>query len=62
MQHFKAERDEVGAALWSHVCVVVVVEDPLPPLADPPPSHDHVMDGMRTRPLRWRSVLVRLRA
>ncbi len=34
-EDFWAERGEVGAALWSHVCVVVVMEDPPPPLADP---------------------------
>ncbi len=27
---FLAESDEVGAALWSHVCIIVVVEDPPP--------------------------------
>ncbi len=40
--NFLVERDEVGAALWSHVCVVV--EDPPPP---PPPSrlalHSHMI-------------------
>ncbi len=35
------------AALWNHVCVVVVMEDP-PPGWLPP----HVMDGWGTRPLR----------
>ena len=32
---FWAERDEVGAALWSDVRVVIVVVQP-PPLPDPP--------------------------
>ncbi len=40
------------AALWSHVCVVVMEA----PLAGWPPSH--VMDCLGARPLRWLSVLV----
>ncbi len=27
---FWAERDEVGAALWSQDCIVVIMEDPAP--------------------------------
>ena len=34
--HFQAERDQVGTALWSRVhVIIVVVQDPPPPLADP---------------------------
>ena len=54
-------RLQVESALWSHVCVVIVVVEPPPgwltPLRGwlPPP---HVMDGWGARPLRWLSVLV----
>ena len=47
------------AALWSHVCVIM--EDPPPWLADPPPCLAwDVMGGWGARPLRWLSVLVLL--
>ncbi len=40
-------RLRVESALWSHICVVVVV-DPPPGWLTPP----HVMDGWGARPLR----------
>ncbi len=36
-QFIGRERDEVRAALWSHVCIVVVMEDPPPRAGRPPP-------------------------
>ncbi len=49
-------RLRVESALWSHVCVVVVVVEDPPILAGRPPPY--VMDGWGARPLRWLSVLV----
>ncbi len=48
-----------STALWSHVRVIVVVEDPPSHKADPPLPDDNVMDGWGARPSRWLSVLVR---
>ncbi len=49
-------RLRVESALWSHVCVIIVVmEDPPPWPADPPwlaTLPPYVMDGWGTRPLR----------
>ncbi len=50
-------RLHVESALWSHVCVVVVIVVGVgPPRAGYPPPH--VTDGWGARLLRWLSVLV----
>ncbi len=43
--NFQAERNEVGAALWSHVDTCRRGEPSPPSLADTHPWHDNVMDG-----------------